>query len=135
MNLIIHETSQHRTEMEKVPKDFFESWNFPNCLGCIDGKHVVIQAPDNTGSLNYKKSFSIVLLAVCEAKYRFFVVDIGQAGRDSDSGIFKTSQLGINIDENLINYPKYEYEISGYGSSKKLPYVFLADEGFALKKL
>ena len=58
-------------EWKSVSNDFFRLWQFPNCLGCIDGKHVVIQAPENTGSSfsNYKKSFSIVLLAVCDAKY------------------------------------------------------------------
>ena len=115
---------------------FFKLLDFPNCLGCIDGKHVTIQAPHNTGSLyyNYKKSFSIVLLAVCDAKYRFIIVDIGKAGRNSDSGIFAASQLELNIDENLLGYPYYKCQITGCDSSIKFPYVFLADEGFALKE-
>ena len=87
-------------EWKQISKDFMEMWNFPNCLGAIDGKHVVIQAPGSTGSLyfNYKKSFSIVLLAVCNAQYEFTLVDIGEAGRKSDSGIYNTSPIGSAID-------------------------------------
>ena len=106
-----------------------------HCLGCIDGKHVIIQAPGSTGSVffNYKKSFSVVLLAVCDARYRFLLVDIGKEGRNSDSGIYAASQLGLQIDTNLLNYPRHKYAIPGYNESIKFPYVFLADEGFALK--
>ena len=48
----------------------FEIWNFPHCIGAMDGKHVVLQCPKNSGSLffNYKGTFSIVLLAVVDAQ-------------------------------------------------------------------
>lgn len=39
-----------------------ERWYFPNCLWAIDGKHVIIQAPPNSGSLfySYKGIYLIV---------------------------------------------------------------------------
>lgn len=45
-----------------VSKRFFDQWNFPNCLGSMDGKHVAIQAPIHPGTkfFNYKATFSIV---------------------------------------------------------------------------
>ncbi|KYN11014.1 hypothetical protein ALC57_16832, partial [Trachymyrmex cornetzi] len=64
----------------KVAEGFFEKWQFPNCLGALDGKHIRIQTPSNSGSQfwNYKKYFSIVLLAMCDAYHKFVWVDIGQ---------------------------------------------------------
>jgi len=46
---------------EKIALDFEYLWKFPHCLGAIDGKHVLLQVPANSGSLyfNYKKTFSL----------------------------------------------------------------------------
>ncbi|XP_057305243.1 uncharacterized protein LOC130642175 [Hydractinia symbiolongicarpus] len=83
------------------------------------------------GSLFF--SCSIVLLAVCNAKYEFILVDIGEAGRKSDSGIYKNSPLGQAIDENLLGFSE-EVLISGYNSDILFLYIFVADEGFAIKE-
>ncbi|XP_064465339.1 uncharacterized protein LOC135376804, partial [Ornithodoros turicata] len=106
-------------------------WNFPNCLGSIDGKHVTIQCPPKSGStyFNYKKSFSIVLLAVCDGGYRFTYVDIGHMGSESDGGIFARSQLKEILENSTHGIPSAR----PVGSAGTMSYFIVGDEAFPLK--
>ncbi|XP_065650634.1 uncharacterized protein LOC136078762 [Hydra vulgaris] len=40
-------------EWEELANEFENEWNFPNCIGAIDGKHVCIEAPSLSGSAYY----------------------------------------------------------------------------------
>ncbi|XP_066583085.1 uncharacterized protein [Prorops nasuta] len=114
-----------------IAKNFGKKWDFNHCIGAIDGKHVLIQCPDNSGSsyFNYKKTHSIVLLAICNADYIFTYVDIGAFGRRSDSGIFKSSIVGNKFNNKETNLPDPEpLTIDG----PPLPYGLVRDEAFPL---
>ncbi len=56
-------------EWKEMAQKFETKWNFPNCVGAIDGKHVVMQAPPRSGStfFHYKLSsfLSVVFLLHC----------------------------------------------------------------------
>nr|CAH7761150.1 unnamed protein product [Callosobruchus chinensis] len=106
-------------------------WNFPHCIGAIDGKHVQIVCPANTGTeyFNYKKTFSIVLMAIVDANYCFQYVHIGCQGRMSDGGVYKNTPFNKALQENHLEIPPPE---ALPGREKLTPYVFVADDAFAL---
>ncbi|XP_018360010.1 PREDICTED: uncharacterized protein LOC108759188, partial [Trachymyrmex cornetzi] len=108
----------------RIANEFERKWNFLYCLGAIDGKHIVIQAPPHSGSVyyNYKGTHSINLLAVSDADYCFTLVDIGAEGRQSDGGIFANSKFGQRLERNKINLPQPS------AVEPPLPYVLVADE-------
>ncbi|XP_031329190.1 uncharacterized protein LOC116160192 [Photinus pyralis] len=110
-------------------EEFETLWNFPQCIGSIVGKHVVLQCPKKTGSdfFNYKSFFSIVLFALVDANYNFLYV--GVQGRISDGGIFKNTELYERLQNNALNLPLPK---PLPGREKAIPYVILGDEAFAL---
>lgn len=63
---------------EKVIDGFWNKCNFPNCIGALDEKHITIQAPPNSNSLNhnYKGFFSFILMAISDANYKFIWIDV-----------------------------------------------------------
>jgi len=111
--------------------EFSCKWNFPNCILALDGKHIRIRSPKNSGSLfhNYKDFFSIVLLAMVDANYKFVVVDIGSYGKEGDSGIFLKSTMGKQVLNGSFGFPN---DSTLPGSNIVVPHVIVADEAFRL---
>ncbi|CAN7949215.1 unnamed protein product, partial [Ixodes pacificus] len=122
---------QGPTEWKKIAAEIDLLWNFPNCIGCIDGKHVNIKCPSNSGArnLNYKKTISTVLMAVSDARYSFTYVDIGDYGGESDRGVYsRTPLFGVLADSGYGIPPP-----ANVGSAGPIPYLMVGDEAFPLK--
>ncbi|KAL4103862.1 hypothetical protein QTP88_019197 [Uroleucon formosanum] len=64
---------------KNITLDYERKWQYYNCLGAVDGKHIAIRKPLLSGSsfYNYKQYFSIVLMATVDANYRFTTVNVG----------------------------------------------------------
>ena len=69
-------------EWEIINHETRRLWNFSNCLGAANRKHIAIIHPSNSGSefYNYKGFFSIVLLAIVDYNYKFIFADVGCQG-------------------------------------------------------
>lgn len=77
-----------------ISEKFEKLWNYPNVCGSVDGKYIRIQQPYHGGSAYYNYKNSIVLQAVVDAEGNFLFVDVGEAGRHSDGGVFAASNFG-----------------------------------------
>lgn len=89
-NIVIETCEPTTQQYQDIANDFKRMWNMPNCAGSIDGKHVALKCPQNSGSMfhNYKKYFSIVLMGICDANCTFTSVSVGAYGSQSDGGMY-----------------------------------------------
>lgn len=118
-------------QLKRISNQYLLRWNFPNCVGAIDGKHIRMKAPINSGSLyyNYKEFYSMVLLAVVDADCKFIAIDVGSYGREGDAGIYLKSKIGQNIRNQTFNIPEPK---TLPGTNDVIPHVLVGDEAFAL---
>ena len=77
-------------DWKKVEEEFRTRWNVFHALWGLDGKHISMKKPKKSGSdyYKYKAFFSMLLLALVDADYRFLSVDVGSSGSSSDTQSF-----------------------------------------------
>ncbi|RVE43202.1 hypothetical protein evm_012151 [Chilo suppressalis] len=118
-------------EWKTIANDFGAMHQFWNCCGALDGKHVGIKKPAASGSMyyNYKGFYSIVLMALVNAKKEFIMIDVGTKGRVSDGGVLFYTKFWEMYQQDILNLP----EPSALPNTRQtFPYVFVSDEAFAL---
>ena len=118
-------------DWKKIEERFRNRWNVPHAVGALDGKHIAIKKPKKPGSeyFNYKGYFSLVLLALVDADYKFLWVNAGASGSSSDAQIFTRSKLKRRIENGTLGLPPPEPLGSG---GPNLHYFLLGDDAFAL---
>ena len=119
---------------KRIEYGFRTRWNFPNCVGALDGKHVALRKPANTGSLyfNYKSHFSVVLMALVDHQYRFTYIDVGNYGSNSDPGIFRNSTFGDIFLKGKVNIPGRKM-LPDFPQAGLLPHCIVGDKAFPLR--
>ncbi|KAK3922770.1 Protein ANTAGONIST OF LIKE HETEROCHROMATIN PROTEIN 1 [Frankliniella fusca] len=104
--LVLPEPTVER--LEATMEAFWERWQYPNCIGALDGKHCILQNFHNFREgewLNYKGTFSMVLLAMCDASYKFTWVHIGGRGRRHDAGLWRETALCQRLENGTFPLP------------------------------
>ncbi|XP_065069253.1 putative nuclease HARBI1 [Rhopilema esculentum] len=119
-------------QWKTISDGFYNLWDYPFCVGALDGKHIAIKQPKMSGSeyFNYKGYFSIVLLALASYDYKLIFVDVGASGRNGDAGLFETSPLNQQMKDKSIAFPEAEQ----FGETCiKCHYHIIGDDAFPLR--
>ena len=121
----------------KISDDWYKRWNFPQTIGAIDGKHIEIKKPANSGSdcFNYKNFFSIVLFAMVSSDYRFLWVDVNGNGSMSDATIFNASELKEALEaDDIAGWPRPEpLPNDNTEDAQRIPFFIVGDDAFSLR--
>ncbi|KAL3222874.1 hypothetical protein MRX96_028306 [Rhipicephalus microplus] len=111
-------------EWREIAAGFCNRWQFPNCIGAVNGKHIQIKCPPQW------EPISIVLMAVVDSQYLFRLVNVGAPGRFSDGGILQDSPIGERLHEGELSLPRAAMLPR---SGRVCPHVFVGDEAFQLR--
>lgn len=118
-------------EWREVASGFETQWNFPNCIGALDGKHIntrPLPGPGSTSDID--KHTSIVLMGLVDSCYRFLYVDVGCNGKISDGGVFHGLTMFDALDTRRANIPG---PTPLPGTDQMAPHCIVADKAFPLK--
>ncbi|KAF2888235.1 hypothetical protein ILUMI_17938, partial [Ignelater luminosus] len=114
---------------EAIASEFESKWQVWSCIRAVDGKHIEIKKPENSGSryYNYKETCSIVLMAIVNANYEFIMADVGINGKVSGGEvIFNTAFWKLFANNSLNMTPPLNLP----NTNETFPYVFVANDAF-----
>ncbi|XP_045106669.1 protein ALP1-like [Portunus trituberculatus] len=122
---------RNQSEWQHVASQYYARWNFPMCIGALDGKRILISKPPRSGSeyYDYKGHFSLIMMALVDADYKFMYVDVGASGRASDAGVWERCGLRDAIEEKKKIPPSTPIPFT----RRQCPFVIVGEDAFPLK--
>ena len=124
-----------KTEEEFKNKmlDMEELWQFPFSWAAVDGCHIPMKCPPGGNSTrkeyhNFKNFYSIVLMALVDARYRFVWGSCGFPGNSHDSIILQATSLWSDINNGKV-LPDFCQDEQGVS----IPPLILGDSAFPFK--
>ena len=127
--------------MPKTTKDFEEKmldteelWQFPFSWASVDGCHIPIKCPPGGKESckeyhNFKNFYSVVLMAMVDAKYRFVWGSCGFPGNSHDSVILQSTSLWQQI-KNGVFLPAFTNKLHG----TSIPPLIIGDSAFPFEE-
>ena len=122
-----HEDFKH--SMEK----FGGEWQFPYAFLAVDGSHLPIKCPNGGAQamkqyFNFKGFYSIVLMALVDAEYRFIWASVGAPGNMHDSTLLQSTDLWKKIVDRKV-IPNVAQQVENV----EIPPLILGDGAFPLR--
>jgi len=112
---------------------FGEEWQFANAFAAVDGSHLPIKCPNGGAQsmkqyFNFKGFYSVVLMALVDAEYRFIWASVGAPGNTHDSTLLQSTQLWRQI----VGGEKVPNVVQKIGDVE-VPPLILGDGAFPLR--
>uniref|UniRef100_A0A3B3ZN97 DDE Tnp4 domain-containing protein n=1 Tax=Periophthalmus magnuspinnatus TaxID=409849 RepID=A0A3B3ZN97_9GOBI len=101
-------------EWQGVARGFQSEWDFPNCVGALDGRLLNICPPFENAESTSPKEVSVALMALVDSKYMFKYIDVACNGKIS----------------NILCLVSFHPT----GSDQLSPHCIVADRAFPLKE-
>ena len=105
----------------------------PSYMQCIRWQTHCLQGTSKERSqyYNYKGFYSIVLMALVDAEYKFIWADFGATGAASDAHIYNASELKEMVEAGTLRFPAPNPLPNDY---QDVSYFIIGDEAFGLKE-
>ena len=119
--------------VEEAMVDMGSEWQFPQAFCAIDGSHIPIKCPPggkeaNKQYHNFKGFYSIIVLSLVDAKYRFLWNSVGATGNTHDSTLFQSTDIYEKLTDGKLHFEK-AHKVKECA----VPPLILGDGAFPLK--